>query len=157
VIWLSPCRTICPPGPEPELLARMVLASTVKAPERINTLPPLPGPLGVLAFSRERLVIRTGARLVTVNEEVSAGLTGTSRVPATPVTWIVPAGVESVAPVVDPGAALVIVTGPPTSPNVPGTGPRLLPLTAIAIGCGVRNPKAAGGAALNVLPSGLVA
>ena len=51
----------------------------------------------------------------------------------------------------------LIETGPPTRPSVPGTGPRLLPLTEIAAGLAVRKPNAAGGAALNVLASGLVA
>jgi hypothetical protein len=51
----------------------------------------------------------------------------------------------------------LIVTGPPTSPKTPGTGPRVLPFTVIAAGVGPRKPNAAGGAALNVLPPGMVA
>ena len=55
------------------------------------------------------------------------------------------------------GEAAVIETGPPTRPSVPGTGPSVLPLTVIFAGVGVRKPNAAGGAALSVLPLGLVA
>ena len=46
---------------------------------------------------------------------------------------------------------------PATTPSVPGTGPRVLPSTVIAAGRAVRKPNAAGGAALRVLASGLVA
>ena len=53
--------------------------------------------------------------------------------------------------------AAVIETGPATMPSVPGTGPSVLPLTVIADGLAVRKPNAAGGAALRVLPPGLVA
>lgn len=86
VTWLSPRRTIRPPGPKPELLAAMVLASIVKAPERMKTLPPRFGPAGVLAVSKERAAIATGAKLVTVNAVVLVGSTDTSPVPATPAT-----------------------------------------------------------------------
>ena len=92
----------------------------------------------------------TDPKLPTVKAGVLRGSTGTSPVPAALVTWIVPPGAARIA-------AELIETGPPTRPRVPGTGPRLLPLTVIAAGLDVRNPNAAGGAALNVLASGLVA
>ena len=87
---------------------------------------------------------------MTVSAALLRGSTGTSPVPAALVTWIVPPGAVRVE-------ALLIDTGPPTIARVPGTGPKLLPFTEIAAGFAVRNPKAAGGAALNVLASGLVA
>src|SRR6266851_3098633 len=97
-------------------------------------------------------VILTGAKDVTVSAELSAGSTGTSPVPATPVTWIVPAGAVRTA-------AFLIVTGPPTMPSVAPAivTPSWLPSTVIAGGLTVRNPKAAGAAAVSVLPVGLVA
>src|SRR5205807_2206678 len=107
--------------------------------------PPLPSPPGSLTSSLEPPLMATGPKLVTVKAGVLRGSTGTSPVPAALVTWIVPAGAERVAP--------VIATGPATSPSVPGTGPRVLPLTVIADGRAVRKPKAAGRAALRVLPS----
>src|SRR6516164_3555464 len=93
---------ICPPGPQPLLLAAMVLPSSVKAPERMKTLPPLSGPAGVLAVRTEAVeppLISTGPKLVTVKAEELRGSTGTSPVPATLVTWIAPAGAERLAPV----------------------------------------------------------
>ena len=45
----------------------------------------------------------TGPNLLTVRADVLRGSTGTSPVPAALVTWIVPAGAESVAPVVEVG------------------------------------------------------
>ena len=92
----------------------------------------------------------TGPKLPTVKAAALRGSTGTSPLPAALVTWIVPPGAARVA-------AELIETGPATRPSVPGTGPRLLPLTVIAAGFGVRKPKATGGAALIVLASGLVA
>ena len=91
----------------------------------------------------------TGPKVATVRAGVLRGSTGTSPAPAALVTWIVPAGALSVAPVID--------TGPPTSPNVPGTVPSVLPLTEILAGLAFRKPKATGRAALKVLPSGWVA
>src|SRR5258705_9200318 len=93
----------------------MVLASMVKPPARTKTLPPLKGPLGVLADRVERAVMATGAKLVTVKPDVLRGSTGTSPRPATLVTWIVPAGALRVPP--------VMVTGPATSPRFAGTDP----------------------------------
>src|SRR5438046_2490052 len=107
----------------------------------MNTLPPLPTPLGSLPSRVEPPLRLIGPKLVTVTADPLRGSTGISPVPATLVTWIVPAGAERVAPVIE--------TGPATTPSVPGTGPRVLPLTEIAAGCGVRKPKATGGAALN--------
>src|SRR5262245_56077270 len=116
----------------------------------MNTLPPLPRFLGSLTSSVEPPLMLTGPKLVTVRAGVLRGSTGTSPVPAALATWIVPAGAERLAP--------VIATGPPTNPSVcPDGTPRALPLTVILAGCAVRNPKAAGGAALKVLASGLVA
>src|SRR5215469_7473786 len=109
----------------------------VSAPERMNTLPPLPRLTGSLTLSVDPPVTATGPKLVTVSADLLRGSTGTSPVLATLATWIVPAGALSRAPV-------VIDTGPPTSPSVPGTGPRVLPLTEIWAGLAVRNPKAAG-------------
>src|SRR5215472_12689751 len=123
----------------------------------MNTLPPLPRPLGLLTSSVEPPLMATGPKLVTVMAGVLRASTGTSPVPATLATWIVPAGAESVAPVGEAGEALVIVIGPPTRPRFAGGDPAgagpgasVLPLTVIAIGCGVRNPKAAGAAVLMV-------
>src|SRR5262245_57209323 len=116
----------------------------------MNTLPPLPRFLGSLTLSVEPPLMSTGPNLLTIRAGVLPGSTGTSPVPAALVTWIVPAGAESVAP-------LLIETGPPTKASVPGTGPRVLPLTVIAAGLAVKKPNAAGGAALSVLASGLVA
>src|SRR5215469_17933482 len=103
----------------------------VSAPERMNTLPPLPRLTGSLTLIVEPPVVPTGPKLVTVNAELLRGSTGTSPVPAALVTWIVPAGARWVPPVIE--------TGPPTNPRVAGavpgdagTGPRLLPLTVIA-------------------------
>ncbi len=93
----------------------------------------------------------TGPKLVTVKAAVLRGSTGTSPAPATLATWIVPAGAERLAPF------SIVTAGPPTSPRVPGTGPRVLPLTVIAAGFGFMKPNAAGGAVLKVLPLGLVA
>src|SRR6516164_5122000 len=115
----------------------------------MNTLPPLPRLVGSLTSSVEPPLMTTGPRLVTVSPDASRGSTGTSPVAAALATWIVPAGALRVAPTIE--------TGPPTSPSVPGTGPSVLPLTEILAGLAVRKPKAAGGAALKVLPSGLVA
>ena len=102
-----------------------------------------------LTSSFELPLTATRPNVVTVKADVLRGSTGTSPVPATLVTWVVPAGAERAAPVIE--------TGPATTPSVPGTGPSLLPLTVIAAGPGVRKPKAAGGAALKVLASGFVA
>src|SRR5690242_43804 len=131
----------------------MVLSSIVKAPERINTLPPLPGPPGVLAV-RSELLMSTVPKLVTVRAGVVRGSTGTSPGLAALVTWIVPAGALKVPP--------VMATGPATSPRLAGADPEgvgpgasVLPLTVIAAGRGLRNPKASGGAALSTLLSGL--
>ena len=63
----------------------------------MNTLPPLPRPLGSLTSSVEPPLMPTGPKLVTVRAGVLRGSTGTSPVPATLVTWIVPAGALSVA------------------------------------------------------------
>src|SRR5229473_1408356 len=115
-------------------------------------LPALPKPFGSLISSLLPPLTLTGAKAVTVGAELSAGSTGTSPVPATPVTWIVPAGAVR-------AAAFLIVTGPPTTPSVAPAvvTPSWLPSTVIAGGVAVRNPKAAGAAALSVLPLGLVA
>ncbi len=121
----------------------------VSVPDRMNTLPPAPSPPGLLTSRVEPPLIATGPKLVTVRAAVLRGSTGTSPMPATLATWIVPAGAFSVPPAID--------TGPPTSPIVPGSGPSVLPLTVIAAGFAVIKPKAAGGAALSVLPLGLVA
>ena len=104
-------------------------------------------------------MISTGPNLVTVRAGVLRGLIGTSPVPAALVTLMVPPGAQRVAVLQPPdrGEGPVIDTGPPTRPSVPGTGPSVLPLTLIAAGRGTRKPKAAGGAALNLLPLGLVA
>jgi hypothetical protein len=134
----------------------MVLASIVNAPERMKTLPPLSGPAGVLALRVERPLTSTRPKLVTVKADVSRGSIGTWPVPLTAVTWIVPAGALRVPP--------VMATGPATSPRLAGAdlagvgpGASVLPLTVIAAGLCVKNPKAAGGMALKVLASGLVA
>src|SRR6266568_4769032 len=118
----------------------------------MNTLPPgtLRDESWLLASSLLLLLMLTGAKAVTVSAELLVGSTGTSPVPATPVTWIVPAGAVS-------AAAFLIVTGPPTTPSVAPAAvtPSWLPSTVIAGGLAVRNPKAAGAAALSVLPPGL--
>ena len=143
-----------PALPAPLLEALMVLASTVSAPARMSTLPAgaLLAESWMPASSRLLAVIPTGANVVTVGAELLPASTGTSPVPATPVTWIVPPGAVRVA-------AFLIVTGPPTTPNVAPAAvtPSWLPSTVIAGGAAVRNPKAAGAAAVNVLPLGLVA
>src|SRR6266851_4535831 len=93
----------------------------------------------------------TGPKLFAVRAELLAGSTGTSPGPATLATWIVPAGADRVAP-------LPMVTGPPTRPRLaPAAPPSWLPLTVIVGGVAVRKPNAAGGVALSVLASGLVA
>jgi hypothetical protein len=62
----------------------------------------------------------------------------------------VPAGARSTPP--------LIVTGPPTNPSVrPGAPSSTVLSTVTGRGLADRNPKASGGAALNVLASGLVA
>src|SRR5215468_7809401 len=120
----------------------------------MNTLPPLPRMPGLMTSSVEPPLMATGPKLVTVRAGTLRGSIGTSPVPATLATWIVPAGAESVAPVVDAGEALVIVIGPLTrlrfaggDPAGAGPGASVAPLTVIAIGRDVRKPKAAGGAA----------
>src|SRR5207249_11008269 len=86
-----------------------------------------------------------------VKAETFVGSTGTSPTPAALVTWIVPAGAVRMAP-------LLIVTGPPTRARVcPELTPSVLPLTVSAGGVAVSKPNAAGGAAVKVLPLGLVA
>ena len=92
----------------------------------------------------------TAPRAVTVGFVPVLAAAGISPGLATLATWIVPAGADKFAPAID--------TGPPTRPIVcPGLTPIALPLTVIAGGVAVRKPKAAGAAALNVLPLGLVA
>src|SRR5258708_6953774 len=115
----------------------------------MKTLPPLPRFLGSLTSSVEPPLISTGPKLFTVKAAVLRGSTGTSPVQATLVTGTVPAGACSAPPTTE--------IGPATRPSVPGTGPRVLPATPIGRGVAVRNPNAAGGAALKVLASGLVA
>src|ERR1700730_4690893 len=95
-----------------------------------------------LTSSLDLPLMPTAPNLLTVRADVLAGSTGTSPVPAALVTWIVPAGAESLAPP-------LIETGPPTSPSVPVTGPSVLPLTAFAGGLAVSKPNDAGGTALN--------
>src|SRR5207249_3651371 len=112
--------------------ALTVLLSIERALALRNTLPPLPRLTGSLTSSREWPLIDTGASLVTVRAAVLVGSTGTSPALATPVTWILPAGADRVAP-------LLIVTGPPIIPKVPCTGPNWLPLTVSAGGVAVRN------------------
>src|SRR5437588_9446953 len=117
----------------------------------MKTLPPAPRPPGLPTSSLEPPLMSTDPKLPTVRAAVLRGSTGTSPVPAALVTWIVPPGAVRLA-------AEFTETGPATRPRVvPGAGPRLLPFTPIAAGFGVRNPKAAGGAVLNVLALGLVA
>src|ERR1700730_16948696 len=121
------------------------------------TLPPLSKFLASLTSSLDLPLMSTGPKLLTVKADLLAGSTGTSPVPAALVTWIVPAGAESGEPAVEVCEAAAIDTGPPTRPSVfPGGTPSVLPLTEIAGGLAVRKPNAAGGAALKVLPSGLV-
>ena len=65
---------------------------------------------------RERVCsARTGPKPATVGAALLRASTGTSPGPAELAMCTVPAGASSVPP--------VIVTGPPTSPSVPGTGP----------------------------------
>src|SRR5689334_3331213 len=98
----------------------MVPASIVKAPERMKMLPP-PGPVGVLALRVEAVeppLISSRPKLVTVGAEGLRGSTGTSPVPATLVTWIVPAGADRFAPVTAAGAGTgFIETSPATNPR----------------------------------------
>src|SRR6516164_9284924 len=116
----------------------------------MKTLPPLLRPLGSLTSSLELPLMSTGPKVATVKADLLRGSTGTSPMPAALVAWIVPEGAERVAPVIE--------TGPATRPSVcPDGTPSVLPLTVIAAGLAVIKPKAAGGAALKVLPSGLVA
>jgi hypothetical protein len=132
------------------LSAPISLASIVNAPAWMKTLPPVPRTPGLPTSSLEPPLRSTDPKLPTVNAGVLRGSTGISPAPAALVTWIVPPGAVRFA-------AEFIETGPATNPSVPGTGPGLLPLTEIAAGFGVGNPKAAGGTALNLLASGLVA
>jgi len=88
------------------------------------------------------------SRDLAVLQSVLRGSTGTSPTPAALVTWIMPAGALSVPPAIE--------IGPPTSPSVcPHGTPRSLPLAEIWAAVVVRKLKAAGGAALKVLPSGM--
>src|SRR5215213_10838468 len=116
----------------------------------MNTLPPLPSPAASLTAIFDLPSTRTGPKPVTVGTGPLRGFTGTSPTPAALVTCTVPAGACSTPP--------LIVTGPPTSPSVPPAGvPSVAPFTVTGRGLGVRNPKAAGGAEVSVLASGLVA
>ena len=82
----------------------------LKAPERMNTLPPLRRPLGSLTSSLEPPVMSTAPNLRTVKAGLFRGSTGTSPIAAALVTWIAPAGARRLPPVID--------TGPLTSPRV---------------------------------------
>ena len=70
--------------------ALILLASIVKAPERMYTLPPLPTPLGLLTSRFELPLMLTAPKLVTVRACVLRGSTGTSPEPGALATWIVP-------------------------------------------------------------------
>src|SRR3954466_12023495 len=107
----------------------------------MNTLPPLPRPAASLTAIFDLPSTRTGPKLDTVDAGPLRGSTATSPTPAALVTCTVPAGAFRTPP--------LIVTGPPTSPSVPPFPvPSSAPLfTVTGRGLGVRNPKAAGGAA----------
>ena len=66
--------------------ALISLASMLSIPDRINTLPPLPRPLGLLTSSLAPPLMPTEPKLVTVKAEAFLGSTGTSPVSAALVT-----------------------------------------------------------------------
>jgi hypothetical protein len=131
------------------LSASITLADTPSVPPRTKTLPPLRSPTGSPTERSEPPSSRTGPKAPTVGACPARGSTGTSPGLAAAATCTVPPGASRVPP--------LIVTGPPTSPSVPGTGPSVAPVIVTGRGLGPRNPKAAGGAAVRVLASGLVA
>src|SRR5262249_46524345 len=139
--FISPMRSV----PD-ELMSEIVLFSSVSEPERIKMLPPLPtsicdlGPGEAPEFGGGTPVMETGPNSDAVSMMLFRGSTGASPGLAMLVMATVPPGADNFA-------ALVIVTGPPTSPRVwPCGTPRLLPLTVIVAGLAFRKPKAAGGA-----------
>ena len=114
---LAPRSATRPPGAAPKLLASRVLASMVRTPAWIKTLPPGPGTPWLATLKVEPPAIATEPKFLTVRVLAARGSTGTSPTPAALATWIVPPGAVSVP--------LVIDTGPPTSPSMPATGPRV--------------------------------
>src|SRR5260370_41327329 len=82
----------------------------------MKTLPPLPRFWGSLTSRVEVPLMSTGPKFVTVNPGVLRGSTGTSPVPATLVTWIVPAGAGR-------GRAPGVEAGPAATPHGPRPPP----------------------------------
>src|SRR5215469_16750688 len=105
----------------------------------MKTLPPLPMVVRSLTSSDDDPLMATWPKLATVNADVLLGSTGTSPLPATLVTWIVPLGAPTKAP--PTAGEEVIEIGPATRPSAaPVFGERMLPLTVIWAGLTFQKP-----------------